>query len=79
MTNVQVFLTRRNLLSLLEKLDHVADGGESACTLIKRDTSHSRYPLTGADNVIVTAVEDDDYYDDRRAGDVLDMGTGEAK
>ena len=71
--DVQLFLTRRNLLTLLEKLDHVADGGDSVCTIIKRDTKHSVYPMTGASSIIVTAVEDNDYYSDRSPGDVLDL------
>ena len=79
MSKVQVFLTRRNLLALLEKLDHVADGGESARTLIKYDAEHPVFPMTGASSVTVTAVEDSDYYQDRIPGDVLDMNTREIK
>lgn len=79
MRRVRLFLTRRNLLALLEKLDHVADGGASACTIVKEDTTHAVYPMTGASAVAVTAVEDDDYYQDRTPGDVLDMKTGEIK
>lgn len=67
----KVYLTRRNLLTLLSKLDRVKEGGESKCTIIKQDTVHSKYP---ASNVIeVTAVEDDDYYGDREAGPVLPL------
>ena len=75
----KLYLTRRNLLTLLEKLDHVADGGSSACTLIKNDTTHSEYPITGATSIRVTAVEDDIYYKDQIPGPVLDMKTGETK
>lgn len=78
MSNVHLFLTRRNLLTLLEKLDHVAEGGFSACSIIKNDTRHPTFPITGATHVTVTAVEDDDYYD-RAPGDVLDNKTGEIK
>jgi hypothetical protein len=79
MNNVQLFLTRRNLLALLEKLDHVADGGNSSCTLIKRDTTNPNFPITGATSVTVTAVEDDVYYQDQVPGPVMDMKTGELK
>ena len=79
MNNVQVFLTRRNLLTLLEKLDHVKSGGASQCTIVKSDTVHPTHPIVGADNVRITAVEDEDYYTDRTAGDVLDLNTGETK
>ena len=81
MPNMQtkLYLTRRNLLTLLERLDHVVDGGSSACTLIKNDTTHTEYPITGATSVRVTAVEDDIYYKDEIPGPVLDMKTRELK
>ena len=75
----QVVLTRRNLTTLLDKLDHVKNGGESMCTIIKSDTVHPRYPLKGVDNLYVVAVEDDEYYTDRDPGFMKDMDTGEAK
>jgi hypothetical protein len=65
----RVYLTRRNLLTLLNKLDRVKDGDTSACTLIKQDLVHTKYPCTHV--TYVTAVEDKDYYADRSAGDVL--------
>lgn len=79
MRRVRLFLTRRNLRALLEKLDYVAEGGSSACTIVKSDTAHPVYPMTGASSVAVTAVEDSDYYQDRIPGDVLDMKTREIK
>lgn len=60
----QVFLTRRNLEALLKKLDREG----SQCTIIKGDTVHPTHPITGVDEVWVTAVEDDTYYTDRKAG-----------
>lgn len=63
-----VYLTRRNLLTLLNKLDRVKAGGESACAIIKHDTEHKKYPCSIA--TIVAAVEDDDYYNDRSPGSV---------
>jgi hypothetical protein len=62
----KLYLTRRNLLSLLSKLDRVKQGEQSFCTLIKQDTAHSKYPST--DIIEVTALEDEDYYDDRKPG-----------
>jgi hypothetical protein len=63
----QVYLSRRNLLTLLSKLDRVAlHGDSSACTIIKQDTVHPVYPCS--DVIAVTAVEDKDYYTDRMAG-----------
>jgi hypothetical protein len=60
-----VYLTRRNLLTLLSKLDR---GDESSQTIIKYDTEHPQYPCST--KTIVCAVEDEDYYTDRPPGDV---------
>jgi hypothetical protein len=65
----QVYLSRKNLLTLLSKLDRVKSGDLSACTLIKSDNQHPKYSQTMKD-ILVTAVEDEDYYTDRSAGDV---------
>lgn len=58
----RLFLSRRNLVTLLNKLDRP----DSQCTLIKTDTVHPTYPCS--DVIMVTAVEDEDYYIDRDAG-----------
>lgn len=63
-----LYLTRRNLLSLLSKLDRAKAGEKTERSLLKRDTTHSKYP--SSDVVLVTAVEDDEYYTDREAGKV---------
>lgn len=65
----RVYLTRRNLLALLSKLDRVKAGEQSKCTLIKQDTVHPKYPCS--DIISVTAVEDTDYYADRQPGELL--------
>lgn len=72
--SARVFLSRRNLLTLLNKLDAVKRGEVSACTLVKNDYAHPKYPITldGEGvlvSVAVTAVEDEDYYD-RAPGEV---------
>ena len=59
-----IYLSRRNLQTLLNKLDRP----ESRCTIIKMDTAHPDYPCST--KCIVTAVEDGDYYTDRVAGDM---------
>lgn len=59
-----VYLTRRNLMTLLNKLDRPG----SKCTLIKHDTVHPVYPCSDVTQVI--ALEDDEYYIDRRPGAV---------
>ena len=65
MNTVQVYLTRHDLLALLAKLDMLAklDKNES-CTIIKCDADHPTHPIRGASEVVVTAVEDRDYYTD---------------
>lgn len=67
-----VYLTRRNLQTLLNKLDRNKQEGAdaSACTLLKGDTKHKLYPCSAP--TIVTAVEDEDYYTDREPGFTLD-------
>lgn len=62
----RVFLSRRNLLTLLSKLDRTEAGDYSNCTIIKSDTVHPQYP--SSDVIQVTALEDKDYYTDRPAG-----------
>jgi hypothetical protein len=64
----QLYLTRRNLLTLLSKLDRVRRGETSACTLVKQDTLHPIYPCSAV--TLVTALEDEAYYTDRPAGPV---------
>lgn len=67
----QIYLSRRNLLTLLNKLDRNQENpGESRCTLIKQDTTHPTHPASCTFRV--TAVEDADYYTDREAGFTLD-------
>lgn len=62
-----VYLSRRNLLTLLSKLDRRAAGEETKATIIKRDTTHAKYPQT-MDSIDVIAVEDAEYYDTRGPG-----------
>ena len=69
---VTLYLTRRNLESLLNKLDaNKSNPGTSHCTLIKNDIVHPVYPITGANSVTVIALEDDQYYTDREPGPVV--------
>lgn len=65
---VNVYLSRRNLLTLLSKLDRVKAGGESHCRITKFDTVHPKYPCSEV--TVVQAVEDEEYYRDRAAGEM---------
>lgn len=66
--SVRLYLTRKNLETLLTKLDNPL----SARTIIKSDTEHPVYPLTGTDSVIITALENFEYYTDREAGVMME-------
>ncbi len=66
---VQVYLSRRNLQVLLSKLDRAAAGDSSACTIIKYDMAHPVYPQTHP-MIMVTALEDAEYYTDRDPGEM---------
>jgi hypothetical protein len=65
-----VFLSRRNLLTLLAKLDRKAAGDASTlCTIIKHDDTHEKYPQS-CPVIVVTAIDDEEYYATRGAGEV---------
>ena len=65
-----VFLSRRNLLTLLSKLDRKTAGDTSTlCTIIKKDDTHAKYPQS-CPMIVVTAIDDAEYYDTREAGEV---------
>lgn len=66
---VKVYLLRRNLLTLLSKLDRRAAGEVTECTILKHDNLHPVYPQTERE-IAVIAVEDEEYYTDRNPGAV---------
>lgn len=65
----QIYLTRRNLETLLSMLDRHATGEPTFCSIVKFDVAHLKYPCSRV--TCVTAVENSDYYTDRPPGDVL--------
>jgi len=67
----KVYLSRRNLLALLSKLDRnkEAEMKVSECTLVKSDTIHPKYPQT-MEEISVIAVDDEDYYSERNPGKI---------
>lgn len=78
----RIFLSRRNLLALLSKLDRKAAGDDTQCTIIKFQNPSDPFVQT-MDSIAVTAVEDKDYYMTRNAGvmdprDTPDVGTRDA-
>ena len=52
----KVYLTRRNLLTLISKLDRKGKGEITACTIVKADNLHEKYPQT-MKSLSVVAVE----------------------
>lgn len=57
----QVFLSRKNLITLLEKLDKKKSGIPDSCTIIKHDGQGPNINQT-MPICAITAVEDIDYY-----------------
>jgi hypothetical protein len=64
-----IYLSRRNLLTLLSKLDRKKANEPTACTIVKQDNQHPVYPQT-MQVCKVTALEDTEYYVDREPGKV---------
>ncbi len=73
-TRCRVYLSRRNLLTLLSKLDRKVAGQQTECTLIKRDNAHPIFPQT-MKAIEVVAVEDEEYYTERAPGPVCNADT----
>lgn len=62
-----LYLSKRNLLTLLGKLDRKEQGEETACTIIKYRNEND--PLVNSiDAIRVVAVSDEDLYTSRNAG-----------
>jgi len=64
-----LYLSRRNLLTLLSKLDREARGELTSCTIIKQKVVTDPFVQT-MDICRVVAVEDSEYYTNREAGPV---------
>lgn len=59
----ELYLSRRNLLTLLSKLDRAAVGMETRCAIIKHRQPDKDAPFNQTiDSVMVIAVEDEAYY-----------------
>lgn len=57
----KIYLSKRNLLALLSKLERDSKGDETACTIIKHQQPSPQYRQT-MPTVAVIAVQDEDYY-----------------
>lgn len=56
-----LYLSTRDLATLLHKLDRARDGAASSCTIVKNDTTHPVYPQT-LRRLSVMAIETEDTY-----------------
>lgn len=57
----KLYLSQRDITTLLGKLDSVRDGAVSACTIIKNDAMHPLFPQT-LRRIAVVAAEAEDRY-----------------
>lgn len=77
----KVYLSRRNLLTLLSKLDRDAKGEQTECTLIKykQPGKGVSYQQT-MDRIAVIAVQDEEYYpaQERSAGYIHESDEAQA-
>ena len=64
---VTLYLSRRNLLCLLAKLDRVQQGEYDSATIVKRDIDHKVYPQSHR-VIAVQAISDEEYYAEREPG-----------
>lgn len=62
-----LYLSRRNLIALLSKLDRQEAGDETACAIIKYANPADPYCNT-IDQVTVIAVADEKFYTNRQPG-----------
>ena len=60
-TTPKLYLSRRNLIALLSKLDRDNSGEDTACTIIKQQQDGPAYKQT-MKQIAVIAVQDEDYY-----------------
>ena len=63
----QIYLSRRNLLVLLSKLDRLENGDETACAIVKSANPTDPYCNT-IDQVMVIAIPDEKFYTNRSPG-----------
>ena len=63
-----LYLSRRNLETLLSKLDRQKNGEQTFCTIHKPKDVDGKYPNNSEFTVV--AVENDEYYSHRQAGEM---------
>lgn len=67
-----LYLSKRNLLTLLSKIERFEKGEETACAIVKCSNPLDPYnmSISGVEDVMVIGVPDERYYTNRLAGPV---------
>ena len=63
----RIYLSKRNLLTLLSKLDRLEHGDETACAIVKYANPADPYCNT-IDEIMVVAIPDEKFYTNRQPG-----------
>ena len=69
MTDERIYLSKRNLLTLLSKLERFDQGDETKCAIVKHSNPFDPYCNT-MDEIMVVAVPDDKFYTNRTPGEM---------
>jgi hypothetical protein len=64
----KLYLSKRNLLVLLSKLERLEAGESTQCAIIKYSNNLDPYNMVGMDECMVIAIPDQKYYVNRSAG-----------
>lgn len=70
--NDRIYLSKRNLLTLLSKLERFEQGQETKCAIIKYSNPMDPYSNT-VDDVMIIAIPDEKFYTNRTAGPVHEL------
>ena len=60
-----LYLSKRNLLTLLSKLERLENGEQTACSLVKYRNPVGKY-IQSDEAVLIMAVPDNEYYADQQ-------------
>ena len=69
MTEERIYLSKRNLLTLLSKLERFEQGDETRCAIVKHSNPFDPYCNT-MDEIMVVAVPDEKFYINRTPGEM---------
>lgn len=77
MSENKLYLSKRNLLTLLSKLERYGTGEETNCAIIKYSSHLDPYSLNlqGETDIMIIAIPDERYYTNRQPGEVHPLDT----